>query len=303
MYKTKLLRHFLIFLTIFALMKPLLVIFHLFYPDQLNWFLGKLSNINGCQWDLIVTGPPKSKEAKEAILSLKPNTVFHDTDNVGYDIWPFFSALKTIDIEDYSCIVKLHTKKPNFNRTIHLGGLRLRGYKWRDVMVNAFLKDSGRFSKAMKIMEDNPKVGMICSRELYTGLDFQEDKEALDLEMERIGLNTPERRFCVGTIMLLRAEVLSSFPLSKISASMFPLESESDSGGTIAHVYERILSLLAPACGYSVCTLSSVPGYELRMKIRGMVKPVSTFIFNIDREGPERVKYLTVFGMKIKLGR
>ena len=36
-------------------MSRLLVHLHVYYPEQLPWFVEKLSHINGCEWDLYVT--------------------------------------------------------------------------------------------------------------------------------------------------------------------------------------------------------------------------------------------------------
>ena len=132
-------------------------------------------------------------------------------------------------------------------------------------------------------------------------MGFREDHSLLDDELARIGLQTDERRFCIGTMFMLRCSLLKALPLQDFSAEQFPRESASNSGGTLAHTYERVLSLLAPSQGYTVVTTGSDAAYERKQRIRRFTKPVLNFLFSIDRKGEDERKYLTVLGISIPL--
>lgn len=282
-------------------MKKVLVIFHLYYKDQLPYFLDKLSHIHGCDWDLCVTGPSFDPESQASLRAFKSDVSLITCENVGYDIWPFLHALQVTGTDAYDLVLKLHTKSNTGDHKIRIGGVHLREYMWRDTLVDALLQDRERWEEVLNIFESRPDAGMVCSRKLYCKLNFKEDHALLDEELSRIGLQTQERRFCVGTMMLLRADLFKALPLAEFRAEQFPRESASNSGGTIAHIYERILSLLAPAQGFQVYTTGSDAAFERKQKIRRFTKPLLDFLFSIDRKGEDGAKYLTILGISIRL--
>jgi len=282
-------------------MKKLLVIFHLYYKDQLPWFLEKLSHIKGCHWDLLVTGPSFDSQSVKALKAFKEDVRFLECENVGYDIWPFLKALQRTCLESYDYILKLHTKSQTSHHKVRINGVRLKGYMWRNILVDALLQDNNRFQEVLRIFEEHPHAGMVCSEKLFAVLHFPEDHELLDQELERLHLRTPERHFCVGTMMMMRSCLLQALPLKEYSASMFPSQSETNSGATPAHVYERVLSLLAPAQGYQVYTTGADAAYRRKQWRRHHLKPILTWLFNIDRSVDDGIKYLTLLGFRIKL--
>ena len=54
-------------------MEKVLVHLHLYYQDQLLYFLEKLKNINNCTWDLVITVCEHNEEIKQKILEFKPD--------------------------------------------------------------------------------------------------------------------------------------------------------------------------------------------------------------------------------------
>ena len=116
-----------------------LVVFHLYYHNQISYFINKMKNITGVEWDLIVTGNNLNGNAVSTIRQFKPDAQFMQTDNVGYDIWPFIQCIKTIDLSKYLYVIKLHTKNEDMETTIHFNGIRFRGNKWVRLMVDALL--------------------------------------------------------------------------------------------------------------------------------------------------------------------
>lgn len=232
----------------------ILVVWHIYYKDQIPWFLERLSQIHACDWDLLVTGTILGEKEKQQIRLLKANARFLSTENVGYDIWPFISAIQQTDLGDYDWILKLHTKSPVEKGTsIRFAHRNYREYEWRDALVNPFLRDKRHWYKILKRLQRNPRCGMLCSKEFYIrSRRWPEDGALLDEELERLHISTQERRFCAGTMFLIRADLLSPVLKRHLSPENFPSESVSHGGGTLAHIYERIFSLLPPAQGYKV---------------------------------------------------
>lgn len=279
-----------------------LVILHLYYEEQLGWFLDKLAHIHGCDWDLLLTGPSFSETSVSAIRAFKPDARFLACENVGYDVWPFLRAFQEISPDDYDWVLKLHTKGNTGSHKIRINGTHLTGFMWRDILVDALLADDVRWGEVLNACS-RLECGMVCSRKLYAQLGFKEDHSLLDDELTRIGLRTDERRFCIGTMFMLRCSLLKVLPLQSFRAEDFPRESASNSGGTLAHTYERVLSLLAPAQGYEVVTTGSDAAFERKQRFRHITKPVLDFLFSIDRKGEEGRKYLTILGIQIPLSK
>ena len=129
-------------------MSRLLVHFHIYYHDQVEFFIEKMRNIVGCEWDLIVTYSEGSEQTESLIKEFKPEAEFLQVENAGYDVWPFIKVLKTVDFDRYDYILKLHTKNvsPTKNR---INGLALKNDRWRNILVDSMLADSERFTKCL----------------------------------------------------------------------------------------------------------------------------------------------------------
>lgn len=278
----------------------LLVHFHVYYHDQVDYFIEKMSNINGCEWDLYVTMNGLVQETVDKLTALKPDTHFIEMENVGYDVWPFIDVIKSVDISDYDLVMKLHTKSRSF---LKAHGIRLKGFEWRNALVESLLKNRSQFRKALDIFERNSGVGIVCSDLLWleTAGWNMEDGELLDRELERIGMTITDRHFCAGTIFMGRSEIFRFLLSDDISADMFPSVMESHSTGSMAHVYERILSLAANACGYGMAGLSSKQSLSVYLCLNRYVTPLFKNVFSINREGANGDKILRLVGFKFRL--
>ena len=62
-----------------------LVHLHVYYLDQVPYFLEKLSSIGGCQWDLVVTSSSLPPREESLLREFKPDVRFIQAENVGYD--------------------------------------------------------------------------------------------------------------------------------------------------------------------------------------------------------------------------
>jgi lipopolysaccharide biosynthesis protein len=280
----------------------ILVHLHVFYHDQVPWFLDRLRYLDGYDWDLVVTWSKACAATEKAVRAFKPEARFLAVENVGYDVWPFLKMLTLVDVSPYDILFKLHTKNITSGTTVRLNGVHLRKAAWRNVLVDALLGSPEQVRSVVSVFREQADAGMVCSGKLYASLDFPEDGKMLTEELATLGLQTKERRFCVGNMFAVRPGLLAPLRKQDFRPGQFPALSHSGSGGTLAHVYERIFSLLAPAQGYRVVTMDPQDAaYERKMRLRKVLKPVLTFIFNLDREGFPRRKVLTVMGLKFKL--
>lgn len=278
-----------------------LVHFHVYYQDQVPFFLEKMRSIGGCDWDLVVTSSGLSPDTEALIREFKPSARFLDVENVGYDVWPFMKVIQGVDLDAFDIIIKLHTKHSIQGHKVRINGVHMKGFMWRDTLVDALLESPARFAEVLDIFRSHPDAGMVCSGKLFSKMEFKEDHKLLDEELSRLGLVTQERRFCVGTMFAIRPSLLKIVAARGYTASYFPDVTASNSGGTPAHVYERVFSLLAPAQGMKVYTTGLDAAFMRKQRIRKFTKPLLAFLFNIDREGEDATKYLTIMGLKFRL--
>lgn len=239
----------------------LLVHFHIFYLEQVPWFLRKLANIHGVDWDLYVTG---REEAMPMLRTIKADAKFLEVENVGYDIWPFISVLRAVDLSRYTHILKIHTKNraPKF---IQLNGIWLPGYRWRNLLVNAVLGSKKRFLKALELSSK----GLVCEDLLVKNLSRTNptDNEMLREEALRIGLDIKGRQFAAGTMFLSRIEPFDVFVSAPVDASLFRGKSATHLSGSPAHVYERLLSLAVTSAKYEIVPVVTKPFASLWKRI------------------------------------
>lgn len=281
-------------------MKKLLVIFHVYYHDHVAYFIDKLKNINGCEWDLIVTYSELRQRTTNKLKEFKPDARFVMVDNTGYDVWPFIQTIKAIDLSGYDYILKLHTKNIN-NPRVKLNGLKQTGQRWRNLLVDSMLKSQKQFSKCLKRFENNPSIGMLCSYELFLSLSKRmiEDTFMLEEEAARIGLQVKEGKFCAGTMFMIRPECLKVIINADFTPEMW-VTGLSHSSGTLAHVYERIFCIAVLDAGYRCSTIMASRKKSIKVLLHRKVGKVLKYIITIDKR-PDNKKYLSVFGKRIML--
>lgn len=284
-------------------MKKVLVHLHIYYRDQTDYFIGKLSNICGCEWDLYVTMTELNSETESKLLSFKPDAHIMKVENRGYDVWPFIRVLKSVDLDKYDYILKLHTKNRS-DASSRINGLSLDNYKWRDELVDPLLKSKKIFLKLLDNFDRYPEVGLMCSHLLYKHISngLQEDMSKLDNELKRLGLNVKDKKFCAGTMFIARSAPYKLFQNDGlIDIGLFSDIPHSHSIGSMAHVYERILTMVVNAAGYKVKPIIINWVKSIYIIVAYSVQPVFQKIFSIRRQGEDRIKILTLFGFRFKI--
>ena len=136
-------------------MERLLVHLHIFYHDQVDYFIHKLKNINDIEWDLVVTFTNRQEETIRKLQLLKPDVKFLELENYGYDIWPFIRVIKDIYLSKYSYVMKLHTKGPVSWCRPNI--ISLRDNEWRDALTDGLLYSPDFFKEILSYSGKNPK--------------------------------------------------------------------------------------------------------------------------------------------------
>ena len=236
----------------------LLVHLHVYYHNQVDYFIKKLSNISGCDWDLYVTYVEENEVTQNKIKTLKPDAVFMKVENLGYDVLPFIQVIRSINLDDYNYVMKLHTKSANEKRVKVFGCKKhsFKGFFWRNEIVNSLIGSKKQFKANLDLLKKNNNVGMITSKLFFLLINgmsiFTEDTSLLYYLKKRLNIKSNLRYFCAGTMFIIKSDVLNVLKNSDITIEDFSNTSKSHSNGTIAHALERIYGMLVDMYGYKI---------------------------------------------------
>ena len=282
-------------------MAKLLVHLHIYYHDQTDYFIEKMANIGTRhEWDLAVTLCERNPVTEQKLKRFKPDAEFILVENFGYDVWPFIRVIRQKNIDCYDYVLKLHTKHPV---TRKVNKITMHGYQWRDRMVDALLESPERFERSLGVLESDPSAGVIYS--LYACRWSNRCRKGMRLynEFVRLGMMPADMRFCAGTIFMARAEIYKILQSDKIEAGMFndsvPV---SDSDMTMAHIYERVLTMLPSALGWHVVTVCDSLPVRAYICAGTAATRILEWIFSLTRYGEDKAKILTLFGFRFRIG-
>lgn len=278
----------------------MLTVLHVFYHDQVDYFIDKLANISGVEWDLVVTYTTYSKLTEDKFRAFKPDARMMEVKNIGYDVWPFIQVITQTEPDEYDYVLKLHTKGKSDMR---VNGVRMKEWLWRDLMVDALIMSKTRFQTCIHLLEKEPGIGMLCSYELHKDLStlLAEDFETITRESERVSLNQISGHFCAGTIFLARMAALRKLREIEFNDEMWGLKNQSHISGTLAHAYERLLGVFMSEDGYRVVGMMSYIGTSLVAFYTNNIYAFMRKVFVLDRDSVTRRKRLVLFGYEFKL--
>lgn len=91
--------------------KPILVHVHIYYPEMWYELRQCIQNIVPHSFDLYVTMVEEHQDIITDIKDSFPSAKIKVVENRGYDIYPFIKILNNLDMDDYSYVIHLHTKR------------------------------------------------------------------------------------------------------------------------------------------------------------------------------------------------
>lgn len=226
------------------------VIVHLFYPEHYEELANCIRNITEPH-DLFVTvrSDPAGDELCRAAARDFPEARISRPENIGYDIWPFFSVFNHLNLADYDYIVKLHTKRSLDWQRIRLDNLYdVRGPKWRRNLIS-FVSSRRAWQASLRRIA-RPEVGIVAALECILGNeDRPVNNESVELASRVFNRPFDRRcdfRFVGGTMFLAKTSCLA--PLQgKFKQSDFEQPDGDHITETISHRIERLFGL----CAYS----------------------------------------------------
>lgn len=228
-------------------MKKILVHLHLYYHEQLDFMLDKLTNIKNCEWDLYVTTCEYIPEANFKIIEFKEDAKIIQLKNVGYDVYPFIHVLGILNLDDYDYIIKIHTKKP----------LKYENYPClRSILISSILGSYDVFQNNLNLLEQNKNIGMIgCANLLFDIEDESvENIPVTNTLLKRLAITKREGAFIAGTMFMVRAHLMNKIKELNLQLEEFKYNCQNKTldSGTLAHAMESVLGVVVLDQGYAI---------------------------------------------------
>ena len=243
-------------------MGKLLVHLHLYYQDQTDYFLDKLSNIT-VPFCLIVTMTDENAEIRKRILSCFPDADILTVENSGYDVYPFFQAMKRFYLSQYDYILKLHTK--NCRNNLKVNHLRFDGYGFRDNLILPLIGTKKNFNRSFHAISSSENVGIVCPKFFLIKKEAPENcittkKLCQDYDIPY----DSQAVFCSGTMFLCRSEIIRFLMKNDYTASDYGMQLKTGNVGSLAHSMETMFGLACQHLGYQV---KGLPSSSLRYSL------------------------------------
>lgn len=280
----------------------ILVVFHVYYEEFTGYYLEKMGNIRSCEWDLVVTGHNLSQDTRNRITEMKADAVFLECGNVGYDVWPFIAGVKSVSLDKYDIVIKLHTKNED-GKKFRLHGERMTGTEWRGYMVDALMGTEEKFRQLLEMFAADPSLGITYSQKLNfkSKGGHPEDGSMLEGELNRLGIVRRSDMFCAGTMFAVRAKAIEFLQRDDVCESIFEQSGPSHGSSSMAHVYERLIPICIVSGGWGIRLIPSSSMSAVFFSIKNAIGPAVKWILSVDYYGDDHRKCLKLLGRTIRL--
>ena len=274
-------------------MKTLCIV-HVFYPDFWPEIASCLRNVED-PLDLVVTYVDETKGIPEMVRRDFPSAKFILCENRGFDIWPFLKALQTVNLQDYSILIKLHTKRDvkRDGRPLVFNNCDFSENAWRDYLLG-FIHDAAAW-RATKARLELSNVGMVADRHVILRRDdtpWFKTRRTMDLAVSLV-------RDLYGVSVRRGAQfVFVKLMSRKWTADDFT-ESVHDDTEQKAHVLERALGIAVTAEGLRIDSFDGHLGlWRAAMAVRGFLLSMLEFLWSDSGQTSER-RIIKVFGISV----
>ena len=223
-------------------MKKLLVHLHLYYPEIYKELESCILNLAPkYDFDLFVTIPETNLNLKPQILSSFPNAKVQVVENIGYDIYPFIKVIQGVNLDDYSYVIKLHTKR-NINKLkydyVSIYKNKWFGESnWREGLIT-FIKSKENLNKVISFLNEHDQVGMHGDH-AYILNQFTDAQKTIKPVQNY--LKQKSYKFVSGSMFIAKAQVFKLLQNQLIDATNFEKSDQTHELVQFAHIMERYL--------------------------------------------------------------
>lgn len=228
-------------------MKPILLHIHIYYPNLWNEIKQCIQNIYPYPFDLFITMVKPHKAVINDIKLSFPSGNLRIVENRGYDVAPFVEIINNVDLNNYSYIIKLHTKRDTDPNTL-INHFDLSGSRWRNYAFD-IVSSSKNVQKCIKAFKTDPQLGMITNYRLIIEKD-RADLISIERAKELLAkANLPQKTlsFAAGTMFMTRANLLYPLKELHLKSEDFEVSKPNCHSSTLAHAIERFLGYIITA--------------------------------------------------------
>lgn len=231
-------------------MKPILVVVHIYYPNLWPELQDYLKNIT-VPYNLYVTTIKENEKLKEQVFHFNPDAHFEIVENRGYDVGPFIHVLNQINLDEYSYLIKLHTK-----RDIPPSSVLFRGLvadKWRRYCCS-FLASKEKFNQCLEAFNKDSTLGMQADYHVIVSRDYYDTIAAKKVKQWFKTNNYPIVRysFVAGTMFFARVHLFKEIQDLHISLADFDIVMGNKHETQLAHIFERLFGYFIYKNGYKL---------------------------------------------------
>jgi len=230
----------------------LAIIIHAFYIDVFEEIISYLKNVY-TEFKLFVTCTKENEAKVRSLIEKNEFSYFILTlENRGRDIRPFMKIIDFAISENYSILLKIHTKKSKH---------RLDGKVWRKDIYQKLLSGC-TIRNSMQKFELDADVGMIGPKGHIVPMSYYlgSNKEYLTQISLRMGIYLEDmmrETFVAGSMFFARTKAI--LPLLNISIDDNEYKDEDGQvDGTLAHAIERAFSLSVKAANMKLIDTSGL---------------------------------------------
>ena len=253
-----------------AEMKPILVHLHMFYAEMWPELKECLKNVLPYPHEIFVTAVEPLPEIEKDAKSLSNHVYFDVVENRGFDVGPFIWLLNKVNLDDYSYIIKLHSKRDVPQGTTLGKCCDISLGKWRKYL----LKFMSNLSQCLQSFENDATLGMISDYRLV--IKDRKDNPLIVKENEKLlrQLKLPTENFAyvAGTMFITRAKLF--IPLKNLHLGIKDFEiSRRKTTDKLPYALEMLFGNIIVAQGFAIKD-PLVPQWKQR------ISPVCDYIKN-----------------------
>ncbi len=251
----------------------ILIHIHLFYGEQVHYFISNLKNIC-CEFDLYVTCVHVTDCVVSELKKFDKNVHIIKVKNIGYDVYPFWVVLQLIDLNDYDFVLKLHTKNQR-NASWSKDGIHYMGFEWRNDLVEPLIGSKKLFKNALNSL-NKCENGMVCSENLIGIRESLNQVENTKKICNAMGYRYGKYPYSNGTMFMMKSFLLNDFKKYKFNENDFSSNSSTGSTGTLAHSIETLFGIIVANYGLKVAGV-----HNIKTLTKSVRRDVSRFIKKI----------------------
>ncbi|WP_236692034.1 rhamnan synthesis F family protein [Amantichitinum ursilacus] len=226
---------------------------HLYYPDVWPELVTTLKRIK-VPFDLIITTTAEQRQDVLGRVDAEyPQARIYLVENRGRDVGPLFKLLDYEPLQDYDLVLKLHTKKSLHQAEGH-------GDAWRAELYGGLVPADG-IGSVLAFFDAHPEVGLVgttgsmCSAARVAG-SRGENLPGTREWAAKLGRDPDdlEYLFVAGNMFWARGLLFAALRELRVTQEDFDDE-QGQVDGTLAHIMERVLPLVADLAGLKTAAL------------------------------------------------